>query len=94
MVRIQYAEETLLREIENRYPAPDAVSPRRISASPPSAASPSGAAAVAAVETAAAEAEAEQQQVVDFQPAAIAPVGGHAAQHSLTPVDSMESAEK
>lgn len=112
-------EETLLREIENRYPAPDAVSPRHISASPASSSGAAGGvsggsgggsgarAAAAPAErrrppaggTAAGAGSSDGARVrndtapagssdtVDFQPAL-------AAAQSLTPVDSMESAEK
>ncbi|KAL4445000.1 hypothetical protein ABPG77_004050 [Micractinium sp. CCAP 211/92] len=98
------AEETLLREIENRYPAPDAVSPRHISASPASTSSGAAAAAASGGSITAATPTGRQRQsssgaapgsgsaapsgdTVDFQPAL-------AAANSLTPVDSMESAEK
>jgi len=93
------AEETLLREIENRYPAPDAVSPRHISASPGSSSGAAGASAGrqegqqhGSVTVAPRRQEGQHQpqdssDTVDFQPAL-------AAAQSLTPVDSMESAEK
>ncbi|KAL4424107.1 hypothetical protein ABPG75_001408 [Micractinium tetrahymenae] len=99
------AEETLLREIENRYPAPDAVSPRHISASPASTGSGAAAAAASGGSVTAATPAVRRRQstssgaapgsgaaepsgdTVDFQPAL-------AAAQSLTPVDSMESAEK
>ena len=138
------AEETLLREIENRYPAPDAVSPRSARQPSGSPGSSGGvgaaggdllAAGASAARSAAAGARAgssgarqagqqsaafaayqhlpaqqsqptahEQQQqqpqrqqgqqegqedTVDFMPALQL-----VAAHSLTPVDSMESAEK
>lgn len=84
------AEESLLREIENRYPAPDAISPRHISASPGS--SGGGGAGIAAATSAQQQRRRQtvalqQGDTVDFQPAL-------AAAHSLPPVDSMESAEK
>lgn len=98
------AEETLLREIENRYPAPDAASPRHISASPASTSSGAAAAAASGGSVTATPAARRRQSrssgaapgsgsaepsgdTVDFQPAL-------AAAHTLTPVDSMESAEK
>lgn len=99
------AEETLLREIENRYPAPDAVSPRHIGASPASTSSGAGAAVASSGSITAATPAARRRQstssgaapvsggaepsgdTVDFQPAL-------AAAQTLTPVDSMESAEK
>lgn len=135
------AEETLLREIENRYPAPDAVSPRaqRQPSGSPGSSGDVGAASgdlpvagiSAACETAAAASapgsvarpaghqtsafaadpqkpaqqpaplqqqqqqaqqqaqHAGQEDTVDFMPALQL-----VAAHSLTPVDSMESAEK
>ena len=84
------AEETLLREIEHRYPAPDAVSPRHTAASPGS----SGGGATAQQQRRQ-QAQSQQQQpaatgggnTLDFQPAL-------AAAQCLTPAESMESAEK
>ena len=104
------AEETLLREIEHRYPAPDAVSPRRAAASPASSGSGGAGGGAAAQQQRRrqqfqqVQQEQEQQQeqqqeqeqqhsaaagtsTLDFQPAL-------AAVHSVTPAESMESAEK
>ena len=93
-MRLPYLRlESLLREIENRYPAPDAISPRHISASPGSSGGDGGSGFGAA--TAGADVpqrrrssgSVQQADTVDFLPAL-------AAAQSLTPVDSMESAEK
>ena len=91
------AEETLLREIEHRYPAPDAVSPRHTAASPGSSGGGSGGGGATAQQQRRQHAQSQQQQqqqpaatggnTLDFQPAL-------AAAQSLTPAESMESAEK
>ena len=87
------AEETLLREIEHRYPAPDAVSPRHTAASPGSS---GGGATAQQQRRQQAQSQQQQQQqpaatgggnTLDFQPAL-------AAAQCLTPAESMESAEK
>lgn len=92
------SEETLLREIENRYPAPDAISPRHIGESPSASSCDAGAGAAPAAAATGPGLSAFQHHpaagpaaavdTVDFQPALAV------AAQSLTPVDSMESAEK